>query len=66
MTTEGRTWKTCRDGVEVSFLRMNGAGHGLPGRSRNKAALAGELGGRSTNDFDSSEEAWAFLKRFSR
>ncbi|MCA6335405.1 MAG: esterase [Phenylobacterium sp.] len=66
MTTEGRTWKTCRDGVEVAFLRMNGAGHGLPGRSRNKAALAEELGGRSTNDFDSSEEAWAFLKRFSR
>jgi poly(3-hydroxybutyrate) depolymerase len=45
---------------------MNGAGHGLPGRSRNKAALAEELGGRSTNDFDSSEEAWTFLKRFSR
>lgn len=66
MITEGRTWKSCRDGVEVGFLRMNGAGHGLPGRSRNKAALAEELGGRSTNDFDSSEEAWAFLKRFSR
>jgi polyhydroxybutyrate depolymerase len=66
MRTEIRTWKRCRDGVQVSFYKMNGAGHGLPGRSRTKAALAEELGGRSTNDFDSSEEAWAFLKRFRR
>lgn len=66
MTTETRTWTKCRDGAQVVFFRMNGAGHGLPGRSRTKAALAEELGGRSTNDFDSSEAAWDFLKRFRR
>ena len=66
MRTETRTWTECRHGAQVSFFRMNGAGHGLPGRSRTKAALAEELGGRSTNDFDSSEAAWAFLKQFRR
>lgn len=64
--TEIRTWTRCEGRSEVAFFKMNGAGHGLPGRSRTKSAIAEELGGRSTADFDSSEEAWAFLKRFSR
>lgn len=66
MRTETLTWNSCRGGSEVGFFKMNGAGHGLPGRSRTKSAIAEELGGRSTNDFDSSEEAWSFLKRFRR
>ncbi len=64
--TETVTWTACAGGSEVSFYKMNGAGHGLPGRSRNKSDIAEQLGGRSTNDFDSSEVAWAFLKRFKR
>lgn len=63
--TEIFAWRSCRSGSEVVFFRMNGAGHGLPGRSRNKAAMSEELGGRSSNDFDSSEEAWTFVRRFS-
>jgi polyhydroxybutyrate depolymerase len=66
MRTDVLSWSPCRDGTEVVFHRMNGAGHGLPGRSRTKSELAERLGGRSTNDFDSSEEAWAFVSRFVR
>jgi polyhydroxybutyrate depolymerase len=63
--TDVRAWQRCSEGSEVVFFRMNGAGHGLPGRSQNKAAVAEQLGGKSSNDFDSSEEAWKFVRRFS-
>jgi poly(3-hydroxybutyrate) depolymerase len=45
---------------------MDGAGHGLPGRSANKSFIAKRVGGKSTNDFDSTEEAWAFVRQFTR
>jgi polyhydroxybutyrate depolymerase len=63
--TDVLAWRRCSEGSEVVFFRMNGAGHGLPGRSQNKSAAAKQLGGRSSNDFDSSEEAWKFVRRFS-
>lgn len=65
MRTDVFTWAPCKGGSEVVFYKMNGAGHGLPGRSRVKSEVAERLGGKSSNDFDSSEEAWAFVKRFS-
>lgn len=65
MTTDMFHWAPCASGGELLFFRMNGAGHGLPGRSRNKIAEAERLGGKSSNDFDSSEETWTFLERFS-
>ena len=65
MRTDVFTWTDCKGGSELVFYRMNGAGHGLPGRSRDKSETAERLGGKSSNDFDSSEETWAFVKRFS-
>jgi len=66
VTVEVRRWQGCQGGAAVAVYRMRGAGHGLPGRSANKSEAAERLGGRSTNDFDSSEHAWAFLKGFRR
>jgi polyhydroxybutyrate depolymerase len=65
MRTDVLAWRSCSAGSEVVFFRMNGAGHGLPGRSQNKALIAEQRGGKSSNDFDSSEEAWKFVSRFS-
>jgi polyhydroxybutyrate depolymerase len=65
MRTDIFAWRRCSADSEVVFFRMNGAGHGLPGRSQSKAAIAEQLGGKSSNDFDSSEEAWKFVRRFS-
>ena len=59
-------WRSCEEAAELVFFRMNGAGHGLPGRSRNKTAESQRLGGKSSNDFDSTEESWRFMKRFIR
>jgi len=64
--TETRTWSGCRDGATVVAYRMVGAGHGLPGRSANKPELNARVGGRSTNDFDSSEATWSFVHQFRR
>jgi len=64
--TETRTWTSCRDGATVVAYRMVGAGHGLPGRSSNKPELNARVGGRPTNDFDSSEATWSFVHQFRR
>jgi len=64
--TETRSWSGCRDGATVVTYSMVGAGHGLPGRSANKPAANARVGGRSTNDFDSSEVTWSFLRQFPR
>lgn len=62
--TDVISWSSCRDNAGLVFYRMNGAGHGLPGRSRSKSEVAERLGGKSTNDFDSTAESWAFMQRF--
>jgi len=64
MRTDTFIWGPCKGGSELTFFRMNGAGHGLPGRSKVKSGEAEREGGKSSNDFDSSEEAWAFMRRF--
>lgn len=66
ITTEAILWRDCLAGSQVILYRMDGAGHGLPGRSANKSFIAKRVGGKSTNDFDSTEEAWAFVRQFTR
>ncbi|MFN7611813.1 MAG: alpha/beta hydrolase family esterase [Alphaproteobacteria bacterium] len=66
ITTEIYRWTECAENTQVQLYQMLGAGHGLPGRSANKSAFSRRMGGNSTNDFDSSEASWGFLRQFSR
>lgn len=64
--TEIETWLNCAPGIKMQFYKMIGAGHGLPGRSADKSSFSRMVGGKSTNDFDSSEVSWNFLRQFSK
>jgi polyhydroxybutyrate depolymerase len=50
---------SCRDGSEVSLLRVIGGGHTWPGGWQ---YLGKWLIGRTSRDFDASERIWAFFK----
>jgi polyhydroxybutyrate depolymerase len=65
MTTDVTSWTHCDGGAQLKFYKMNGSGHGAPRRPALRTGAAGP-GGRITDDFDSSEEAWSFLKQFHR
>jgi polyhydroxybutyrate depolymerase len=53
----------CREGSEVTLLRLTGAGHGWPGAA---PLLPERIIGPATSIIDASEELWKFLRRFSR
>ncbi len=64
--TEVLTYAPCRGGAEVVLYRMEGAGHGLPGHPPAGRGRGARAGLHVTTDFDGSEAAWAFARRFTR
>ena len=66
MTTDATLWSDCAGGAKLEFFKMNGSGHGAPRRPALVDPMEDRPGGRITDDFDSSEEAWSFLKPFHR
>lgn len=66
MTTDVTYWPRCDGGAQLKFYKMNGSGHGAPRRPVSSTGGAERAGGPITDDFDSSEEAWSFLKQFHR
>ena len=58
-TTTLTHWEGCRDGAEVSLYRVIGGGHTWPGGWQ---YLGAWLIGKTSRDFDASEEIWKFFE----
>ena len=56
-------WQPCREGTEVAFWKLTGAGHGWPGTPDERFQ---EIIGPRTTLIDASEEVWRFVSRFRR
>ena len=54
-------WGPCREGTEVAFWKLTGAGHGWPGTPDERFQ---EIIGPRTTLIDASEEVWRFVSRF--
>ena len=50
----------CRDGAEVAFWKLTGAGHGWPGAAQTLEGLLGP----ATRVIDANREIWRFFSRF--
>ena len=61
-TATGLAYRPCASGAEVQLWRLTGVGHGWPGAD---TEVQGPLG-PPTDLIDASEEAWRFLRRFTR
>lgn len=60
-------WTACAPRGDVSVLRMEGAGHGWPGRPRPSTGRPIEaMRGTVSRDFDGAQAAWDFLRGQSR
>ena len=59
-TARRLVYEHCRDGAEVDFWRLTGAGHGWPGAMTTRDALVGP----ATIIIDANTEIWRFLSRF--
>lgn len=67
VTTSRLDWMACAPRGQVSVLRMEGAGHGWPGKPRPSTGRPIEaMRGTVSRDFDGAQEAWAFLRAQSR
>jgi poly(3-hydroxybutyrate) depolymerase len=58
-----RTYRPCRDGVEVVLLQISGAGHVWPGGVRDYVP---QLLGTGTAVIDANTEMWKFFSRYRR
>jgi polyhydroxybutyrate depolymerase len=58
-----RTYRPCRDGVEVVLWQLSGAGHVWPGGVRDYVP---QLLGTGTSVIDANAEIWRFFSRFRR
>ena len=60
-------WTDCAPRGLISVLRMEGGGHGWPGKPRPSTGRPIEaMRGTVSRDFDGAQEAWAFLRGQSR
>jgi polyhydroxybutyrate depolymerase len=67
VSTTRLDWTACAPRGQVSVLRMEGAGHGWPGKPRPSTGRPIEaMRGTVSRDFDGAEAAWAFLRTQSR
>ena len=55
-------WSRCRDGVEVQHFRLEGSGHGWPGKTPTPVG-EGLIGPQATL-ISAAEEVWKFVSRF--
>ncbi|WGM40632.1 prolyl oligopeptidase family serine peptidase [Caulobacter sp. NIBR1757] len=60
-------WKACAPRGQITVLRMEGAGHGWPGKPRPSTGRPIEaMRGTVSRDFDGAQVAWDFLRGQSR
>lgn len=67
VTTDRLDWTACAPRGQIAVLRMNGAGHGWPGKPRPSTGRPIEaMLGTVSRDFDGARTAWDFLRLQSR
>jgi polyhydroxybutyrate depolymerase len=65
-TVEAELFGDPETDVPVRFVRMIGAGHAIPSRSRRLSGAVESIVGPQNHDIEGAVEAWSFLSQFSR
>ena len=65
-TVEAELYGDPASDVPVRFVRMIGAGHAIPSRTRLLSDSVESIVGPQNQDIEGAAEAWAFLSQFSR